>query len=135
MRFCQGRIPSKVDSITIHICWYPVYTFAPHLARALPTRKCSDVTSWIAMGEEGHTLRARIEALSHPGVEQTRQAHASLRAFGGTRAVTAGASNDQRAHAAFGQMLVRRYTRDSDPPLSGSNRSMRSHTVCGNAEV
>jgi D-alanine-D-alanine ligase-like ATP-grasp enzyme len=39
--------------------------------------KCSDLTEWVCLGQQSHTLREGIEPLSHPGAKEAGQTHAS----------------------------------------------------------
>ena len=59
------------------------------------------------LGKQGQTLQERIESLSRPRAEATKEGHARLGAGGAARAATDLACNDQRAHPALRQIVVR----------------------------
>ena len=58
------------------------------------------------MGQLSQALEERVETLSDPGAKEAKEIHARVRAFGAVRAATDLACDDQRAHPAFGQMMV-----------------------------
>src|SRR5947209_3960138 len=68
------------------------------------------------LGKQSQTLEERVEPLSRPRAEATEEGHASGGAVGAARVATDCARNDQRAHATFGQVVVRGHlwSRDKD---------------------
>ena len=59
------------------------------------------------LGKQGQTVQERVEPLSCPSAEATEEGHARLGAGGAARAATDFARNDQRAHTALRQIVVR----------------------------
>jgi hypothetical protein len=57
--------------------------------------------------ELGQALEEGVETLSGPGAKEAQEIHARVRACRAARAATELACNDQRAHRAFGQIIVR----------------------------
>jgi hypothetical protein len=76
------------------------------------------------LGKQSQTVQERVEPLSRPSAEATEEGHAGLGAGGAARAATDFARNDQRAHAALGQIVVRRRRRSSPLAECGTARAL-----------
>src|SRR6266446_2421528 len=94
---------SLLEPLVIHIPFKDTISYS--------SGYCSDLAQGRWRGQQGQTLAERIEMLGHPGSEKGGQAHAGLRAFGTACAAADFASDDQRAHTALGQIVVRRNPR------------------------